>query len=51
MLWIFNQLFAVSKKILACINDIQNDIHEIQFPGLNIHFNIQEFDLSIQESG
>ena len=51
MLGIFNQLFTVSKKILSCIYDIQNDIHEIQFPGLNIHFNIRESDLSIQDSG
>ena len=51
MLLIFNCLFTVSKKILACIYDIQNDIHKIQFAGLNIHFNIQESDLSIQESG
>ena len=47
MLWIFNWLFTVSNKILACIYDLQKDIHEIQCPGLNIHFNIQESGLSI----
>ena len=51
MLWIYNWLFTVSNKILACIYNLQNDIHKIQCPGLNIHFNIQEFDISIQESG